>query len=129
MFLFSHCHKNFEPVDGWSLIDNKNFCNRRCEIGVCPECENDIIFLTETRISDGQVFPSVQIGKKALKIKKRCEKERINIDFTVPSGKLSGFVFGLNTERHNVYGKVTSLSQRACDWYNKTAKVRRIKVG
>jgi len=119
----------FKQEETWYLKDNKNFCKRRLEIGICPDCEKDIVFLTETRISDGKVFEKVIIQRKKLeRAMKLGKRDVIRAHKIVPVGRLFGFVYGLNTERHNKDGKVTSISQRACDWQGKTVKVRRIKV-
>lgn len=118
----------FKQEETWDLKPNKNFFNRRLEIGICPDCESDIVALIETRIEDNKLFIQTELEEKALNIMERSKKEVVRADKTVPKGRLFGFVYGVNTERHNKYGKVTSYSQRACDWQGQRVLVRTVKV-
>jgi len=128
LFLFSHCSIKFKQDETWHLKNNKDFYDRRLEIGICPDCERDIVILIETRISDNEVFMQQEVDEKALNLMKKCKNQVIKAHKTVPKGRLFGFIYGLNTERHNKDGKVTSINQRSCDWQGHTAKVRTIKV-
>ena len=128
LYLFTHCQKKFKQEETWYLKDNKGFTNRRLEIGICPECEYDIIALIETRISDGEEFTQEETEYRALDIIESCKREVKKADKLIPKGRLFGFIYGLNSERHNKYGKVTSITQRACDWQGQRVKVRTIKV-
>lgn len=118
----------FRQEETWYLKPNEKFYNRRLEIGICPDCENDIVTLVETRTEDNKLFMQTEMGEKALKIIERSKKEVLKADKVVQKGRLFGFVYGINTERHNKYGKVTSYSQRSCDWQGQRVLVRTVKV-
>lgn len=118
----------FRQEETWYLKPNEKFYNRRLEIGICPDCESDIVTLVETRTEDNKLFMQTETGEKALKIIERSKKEVLKADKALPKGRLFGFVYGVNTERHNKYGKVTSYSQRACDWQGQRVLVRTVKI-
>lgn len=104
------------------------FNNRILLIGKCPVCKREVVRLIETRVFDNKEFIQTEVGYKAEKIMQRERKRIIYTQNSCPKGKLTGFVFGLNTEQHNKNGEVTSILQRSCDWDGRTSKVRRIKV-
>lgn len=132
--LIAHCNEEFEARDIWFLQSlnskepNKMFNNRRLLIGKCPICQREVVVLIENRVFDNQEFIQTEVGYKAEKI---MQNERKRITYTqnnCPKGRLTGHVFGINTEQHNKNGEVTSILQRSCDWNGRTAKVKRIKV-
>jgi len=128
LYSFTHCSVKFKQEETWYLKDNKNFCNRRLEIGICPLCEYDIVAFIETRISDKKEFIQIETEYKALDIVEHCKCEVKRADKTVPKGRLYGFVYGVNKEIHNRKGEVTKIRQRACDWQGQKVLVRETKV-
>jgi len=69
-----HCNTKFETTDVWFLEDlksedpNKNFIERKLLIGICPNCEKNLVSLVETRVADGEYFVNTVWGKKAQKL-------------------------------------------------------------
>lgn len=115
-----HCSKNVSFYKKWFLKDTENFTNRCLEIAYCCICNNQVIQLTETRKSDNALFVDVQSGKKAKSIITRVRKK---IDYTVTTPKnYSGWIYGVNKERRNKRGKITSIKQYAYDYSTSLSK-------
>lgn len=116
-----HCDNNMPFLKKWFLKNIDNFKNRTLEIGRCEICNKEIVQLTETRISDNKKFITVQSGKKAQIIIKR-EQKRIDYIITKSKTYARGWVYGVNKERKNKYGRITSIKQYAFDYQTNSSK-------
>ena len=105
----------------WFLKDIDNFINRSIEIARCEICNKEVVQLTETRISDNKIFIDIQTGKKAKRIINR-ERKRIDYIVTKPKSYAGGWIYGVNKERKNKYGKITSIKQYAYDYSTGSSK-------
>lgn len=105
----------------WFLKDIDNFINRSIEIARCDICNKEVVQLTETRISDNKIFIDIQTGKKAKRIINR-ERKRIDYIVTKPKSYAGGWIYGVNKERKNKYGKITSIKQYAYDYSTGSSK-------
>ena len=115
-----HCDNNMPFIKKWFLKDIDSFTNRTLEIGRCEICNKEVVQLTEIRISDNKKFIDIQTGKKAKNI---IIRERKRIDYIVTKPKsYSGWVYGVNKERKNKYGKITSIKQYAYDYSTSSSK-------
>lgn len=114
----------------WFLKDIDNFINRSIEIARCDICNKEVVQLTETRISDNKIFIDIQTGKKAKRIINR-ERKRIDYIVTKPKSYAGGWIYGVNKERKNKYGKITSIKQYAYDYSTSSSKglIRTNKIG
>lgn len=116
-----HCDNNMPFQKKWFLKDIDNFINRSIEIARCEICNKEVVQLTETRISDNKIFVDIQTGKKAKRI---ISRERKRIDYIVTKSKsyAGGWIYGVNKERKNKYGKTTSIKQYAYDYSTGSSK-------
>ncbi len=105
----------------WFLKDIDNFINRSIEIARCDICNKEVVQLTETRISDNKIFVDIQTGKKAKRIINR-ERKKIDYIVTKPKSYAGGWIYGVNKERKNKYGKITSIKQYAYDYSTGSSK-------
>lgn len=62
------CKGSVRPINYWYLFDNAQFDHRIAILGECKKCGQDVVLLSEQRISDGKVFNDLQVGKKATHI-------------------------------------------------------------
>ena len=125
-----HCNMKIRPDEIWFLFPNSDFINRRLEIATCPKCEHLIVRLVEHRITDGKVFDDTLSRKKAIRL---MNELRNSIDYTsLDSPKqpktLYGFRYGENKERFNKRTGVTTVIQKAVDFYGNKEKVKEISV-
>lgn len=116
-----HCDNNMPFQKKWFLKDIDNFINRSIEIARCDICNKEVVQLTETRISDNKIFVDIQTGKKAKRIISR-ERKRIDYIVTKPKSYAGGWIYGVNKERKNKYGKITSIKQYAYDYSTGSSK-------
>ena len=129
-----HCNDIFQANDVWylqslnSIKPEKMFNERRLLVGKCPVCKQEVVKLNETRVCDRKEFVQIESGANADRIKKIEKKRIIYTRNNCPKGKLTGFVYGENTEVHGKGGRVTALRQRSCDWDNQKVLVKEIRV-
>lgn len=116
-----HCDNNMPFEKKWFLKNIDNFKSRTLEIGKCEICKKEIICLTEIRITDNKKFETIQSGKKAKNIIKR-ERKRIDYIITKTKTYARGWVYGVNKERKNKYGRITSIKQYAFDYQTNSSK-------
>lgn len=116
-----HCDNNMPFQKKWFLKDIDNFINRSIEIARCDICNKEVVQLTETRISDNKIFVDIQTGKKAKRIINR-ERKKIDYIVTKPKSYAGGWIYGVNKERKNKYGKITSIKQYAYDYSTGSSK-------
>lgn len=116
-----HCDNNIPSQKKWFLKDIDNFINRSIEIARCDICNKEVVQLTETRMSDNKIFIDIQTGKKAKRIINR-ERKRIDYIVTKPKSYAGGWIYGVNKERKNKYGKITSIKQYAYDYSTGSSK-------
>lgn len=110
----------------WFLRSNKDFTNRKLEIGCCPECFNHVVRLTEKRLIDGKVFPTIYTRSKAEKVISACENEieYTNLDILSKKGTPFGFRYGENIEKVNKKTGERIKIEKACDFYGNKETIR-----
>jgi len=77
----------------------------------CPFCGDDIVILSETRISDNKTFTNVFRGIDTAKITYREQKRKLTVVPLVQTETLFGWVYGQNVQIKNKKGKVIKLRQ------------------
>lgn len=82
-----HCGK-FRATNIWFLCSNKDYDDRRLQLGICPQCKKEVGELFETRKSDGFVRSVRLVGKKLDRLK---EQEKDNIQYTSQQVNLAGY--------------------------------------
>ena len=108
--------------------DNRDFFNRRLEIGLCPKCYTLNVELVETRKVDNEIFYNVLTGQKAHKLRDRLSTEKIysSSDLIKGTTSLFGFRYGVNKERYNKETGKTEVRQYSCDFYGNKELVKKI---
>lgn len=107
------------------LKDVDSFCERSLLVSKCKNCGVTTVQLIEVRKVDGRVFVDTYSGEKAEDIIKRESKRYKFKQVQSEENRLNGWVYGLNRERRNKYGKVTSVRQYACDYKTDKTKIEK----
>lgn len=77
----------------------------------CPLCGDDIVVLTETRISDNKTFTNIFRGIDTAEVTYRERKRKLTVIPLVQTDALFGWVYGQNVQVKNKKGKVIKLRQ------------------
>lgn len=111
------------PTVIWFLYPNKDYTNRRLEIGYCPKCEKRLVKYVRENTITGNINVEQFSKMKAEKLMEElaAEKEYSSFDLFQNKG-LYGFRYGQNKEiKKN--GK-TVLVQKAVDFYGNKETVK-----
>lgn len=111
--ILRHCDINIDELDVWFLADINGFTKRTLKIARCYNCKRELVELTELRMSDNQVFLNVLEGEEARNTARR-ERKRISYTLRQTLKYPDKWIYGVNKERHNKFGNVTSIVQYAC---------------
>lgn len=128
MSLFTHCRIKFKSYLIWYLSDNKDFFNRKLNIGLCPKCYSLVVELEETRKADNKVFYDISFGQKAKNLKDRLSTEKLYTSYDLFKGKdsLFGFRYGINKEKFNKEKNTYEIEQYSCDFYGNKELVKKV---
>ncbi|MDR1169089.1 MAG: hypothetical protein LBK53_09425 [Heliobacteriaceae bacterium] len=92
-----HCGMNFEEYNIWYLEPANGFERRELRLGICPVCGNNIVILSETRVTDGKHFSSYIKAKHQKNVIEREESRKLYTlkELRNSKKKLSGGSMGL----------------------------------
>lgn len=115
------CNTKNKVIEVQDLYEIKGFTDRYLIIGLCSKCNRDIALLIETRIEDHKTFVNKTTGYEAIKTIRREQKRVKHKQSFNSKNNLQGWKYGLNKQRVNKYGKITSIKQYSCEYKtNKT---------
>lgn len=122
------CCEKIVNKEVWLLDSIPDFTERKLSFGICPKCKTAIVKLTETRVSDGQVFVNDNIsGRLAIRTIAREKKRLITKLYSLTPANLSGFIYGVNKEIR--YKNTTKIRQYSADFKsNYKTKCKEITV-
>lgn len=125
LIICGNCNLRNNVSEVQDLKDVEKFTDRSILISRCKSCGTVTIQLIEVRKEDDKLFVDTAFGLKAQNILKR-EAKRLKVKQIQPDEtRLNGWVYGLNRERKNKYGKVTSVRQYACDYKTDKTKIEK----
>lgn len=125
ILICGNCSIRNNVTEVQELKDLDSFTERTLLVSKCKNCGVKTVQLIEVRKADDRIFVDTFSGVKAEEVIKR-ESKRFKFKQVQPEeNRLKGWVYGLNRERKNKYGKVTSVRQYACDYKTDKTKIEK----
>ena len=119
------CNNEIKHGEIWFLQDYNGFDARKMYVGKCSVCEDDVVFLYQRRIKDGQQFGTSLTGIEAVKTIYREKRRVITKMLKIESMQVQEWVYGTNIQIKSKNGKITKIRQYSTDFKTGAKKLEK----
>lgn len=122
------CNKRVNVGELWFLEDFKGFTGRKLYVGKCKVCGDDVALQIMTNTKTGKKYYNLYNGIEAVKTIYREKKRKITTFPNIQADSLYGWIYGINIEIKNKYGKTTQIRQYSSDMSGNKKLVKQVFI-